>query len=67
MVVKSNLSFHIVKINIKVHLFWEDQKILQNLHGRFDHSTSTVEISQKFVAFSECWNFTYQNKTRTVF
>ena len=48
----------------KVHTFWEGHKILHNLNLRFDHysmgqvSKSMVEISQNFVAFSECVNFT---------
>ena len=45
----------------KVHIFWEGHKILRNLHRRFDPyyiDKSTVEISQKFVAFSEYMNFT---------
>ena len=47
----------------KVHIFWEGHKILQNLHHRFDRYNMeihgyTVEISQKFEAFSEYMNFT---------
>ena len=46
---------------VKVHIFWEGQKLLQNLHRRFVLCIvpvkSTVEISQNFVAFSEYKNF----------
>ena len=44
----------------KVYIFWEGNKILQNLHRRFDWhyiGQITVEISQNFVAFSEYINF----------
>ena len=43
-----------------VHTFWEDHKILRNLHRRFDLNytgKSTVKILQKFVAFSKYMNF----------
>ena len=45
---------------IKVHIFWEGHKILQNHHLRFDRYY--IEqiygiISQNFVAFSEWMNF----------
>ena len=46
---------------LKVHIFWEGHKILQNLHLTFVLSSafkSKVEISQNFVAFSEYMNFT---------
>ena len=45
----------------KVHIFWEDHKILRNLHLTFDCMyvvKSKVKISQTFVAFSEYMNFT---------
>ena len=53
---------------VKVHIFWEDNKILRNLHRRFvlcsncqlDSVKSTVEILQNFVAFSEYMNFNGQ-------
>ena len=56
-----NLKFHII---INVHIFWEGQKILQNLHLTFVQSyvvpvKSKVEISQNILAFSEYMNFTY--------
>ena len=38
------------KMNGKVHIFWEGHKFLRNLHNR-------LEISQKFIAFSEDMNF----------
>ena len=44
----------------KVCTFWEDHKILRNLHRRFDLNytgKSTVKILQKFVAFSKYMNF----------
>ena len=44
----------------KVYIFWEGNKILRDLHCRFDRyymEKSTVEISQKFEAFSEYMNF----------
>ena len=52
-------------IFITVHMFWEDHKILRNLHRRFDRyyigkDKFKVEISKNFVAFSEYMNF---NKT----
>ena len=39
----------------KVHIFWEDHKILKNLHRKFDR----YYIGQiyEFVAFSEYTNF----------
>ena len=46
---------------VKVHLSWEGHKILQNLHQLLDWQFKDkllVEISQNFVAFSECMNFT---------
>ena len=43
---------------VKVHIFWEGHKISWNLHCIFDRYYSrTVEILQKFVAFSEYMNF----------
>ena len=45
---------------IKVHIFWEDHKILRNLHQLFDWQyigQIMVEILQNFVAFSEYMNF----------
>ena len=45
----------------KVHIFWEGQKVLQNLHLTLTGTTkdkSKVKISQNFVAFSEYINFT---------
>ena len=48
-----------LKITIKVHIFWEGHKILQNLHLTFDwHNIGT--ILQNFVAFSE---YIYFNTT----
>ena len=38
----------------KVHIFWEGHKILRHLHCRFVFST--VEMLQKFIAFSEYMN-----------
>ena len=46
--------------NIKVHIFWEGHKILQNLLQLFVLCTASkilVEILQNFVAFSEYMNF----------
>ena len=51
------------KDKIKVHIFWEGHKILQNLHLTFDcmycsqKYVRKVKISQNFVAFSEYMNF----------
>ena len=45
----------------KVHIFWEDHKIFQNLHLTFVWCTVDkikAEIWQNFVAFSEYTNFT---------
>ena len=47
-----------LKLPIKVHIFWEDHKILRNLHLTVHTVKSRVEILQNFVAFSECMNFT---------
>ena len=50
--------------SIKVHIFWEGHKILQNLHLTFVQYAvpvkSKVEISQNFVDFSENMNFKEQ-------
>ena len=45
---------------IKVHIFWEGHKILQNLHVTFVcmYCRRKVEISQNFGSFSEYTNFT---------
>ena len=43
-------------ISLKVHIFWEDHKIVQNLPLTFDLN-SKGKISQNFVAFSEYMNF----------
>ena len=51
---------------VKVHIFWEGHKILQNLHYRFDwHYIGQIysEISQNFVTFSEYMNFKSQKQT----
>ena len=47
-----------------VHLFWEGNKILWNLHVTFDllPVKIKVEISQNFVAFSEYTNFSRFNR-----
>ena len=44
----------------KVHIFWEDHKILRNLHLTYVWTVvkSKVKISQNLVAFSEYINFT---------
>ena len=46
---------------VKVHIFWESHKILQNLHPNFDwhyiQDKGKVKISQNFVAFSEYMNY----------
>ena len=43
----------------KVHIFWEGHKILRNLHQLLVLCSASqiidVEISQKFVAFSDIW------------
>ena len=41
----------------KVRIFWEGHKILSKVHT----DKSKVEISQNFVAFSECMNFMTQD------
>ena len=51
-----------IRVNQGLGVFWEGHKILRNLHHRFDRyyivqMKSTVEISQKFVGFSEYVNF----------
>ena len=54
-------------IYIKVHIFWEGHKILQNLHLTFVLCSvvkSKVKISQNFVAFSEYMNFTIHYKSK---
>ena len=57
-------------LTFKVHLFWKGLKILQNLHRRSDYyyiRTSTVEILQTFLAFSEYMNFTGLEYTKWSF
>ena len=49
------------KFSVKVHTFWEGDKILRNLHQLFDWQYIGQIISQSFVAFSEYMNF---NKSR---
>ena len=55
--------------NIKVHIFWEGHKILQNLHKTFLSYVvpvkSKVKISWNYVAFSEYMNFESQ-ETRQI-
>ena len=49
-----------VNLIIKVYIFWEGHKILQNLHEDLSYVVtvkSMVEISQNFIAFSEFMNF----------
>ena len=41
----------------KVHIFWEDHKILRNLHLTF---VCKVEILKHFVVFSEYMNFKWK-------
>ena len=58
----NNKNLGPLAVLFKVNIFWEGHTILQNLHCRFDLTVitwekSTVEISQKFVAFSEQMNF----------
>ena len=49
-----NWIFEVVIMFCKVHIFWEGQKKFQNLHLTFDWLyNSKVEISQKFMDFSE--------------
>ena len=48
-------------LTFKVHIFWEDHKILQNLHLTFvlcSVSQKQGGVSQNFEAFSEYMNFT---------
>ena len=50
--------FIIFDISFKVHIFLESHNILQILHCRFDsYYIKQIEISQKFVPFSEYTNF----------
>ena len=50
----------------RVHIFWEDHKILRNCHLTFDwhyllhRKKSEVKIFANFVSFSEYMNFTIQ-------
>ena len=46
---------------VKVHIFWEGHKILQNLHPTFDWHYIEQKILQNFVAFSEYMNLTSPN------
>ena len=50
---------HLVNV-IKVHIFWEGHKILQNLHSRCvlcSNRHILVELLQNFVVFSKYMNF----------
>ena len=54
-----------VKINFKVHIFWEATKFCKISTVDLSYVVlvkSMVEISQNFVAFSEYLNFTWKTK-----
>ena len=55
-------TLHITIMIHKVHIFWEGYQILRNLHRSLDLTVTKwhkMEISQKFVAYSECMNFNW--------
>ena len=48
-------SYCFLNLNyIKVHIFWEGRKILQNLHLTFDYSTLGWVLFEKFWNFKNC-------------
>ena len=38
---------------VKVHIFWEGHKILQNLHLNFDYSTYSQKLGEDFAKFCD--------------
>ena len=57
-----------ISISFQVHIFWEDHKILQNLHQSFVLRTASQIIggvSQNFVGFSEYMTFNKEGLNAT--